>query len=84
MTLVIKILVSPILYFALAIYENLVSRLLSLTILISSSLTYAWIKNARGLPHNRGMRLGALSYLRISKQMVPNVFIEQGFVSAHP
>jgi hypothetical protein len=84
LTLVIKILVSPILYFALAIYENLVSRLLSLKISISSSLIYAWITNIRVLPRKRGINLWALSYRWISRQMVPKVFIEKGVVSAHP
>jgi len=80
----IKILVSPILYFALAIYKNLVRRLLSLKISISSSLIYAWITETKGLSRKRGINLRALSNSRISKQMVPNVFIEHGVVSEHP
>jgi len=78
-----KILVSPIVYFPLAIFENIVSRLFLLKIPIYSSLIYAWITNAKGLPHMRGMYLRALHYRRILKQMDPNVFIEQGVVFAN-
>ncbi len=68
----------------LSLAEHVVSLLLTLPIPIYSSLVYALITNARGLPHYGGMYLRGLYYRRKLGLMEPNVFIDQNVFFAHP
>lgn len=57
-------------------FERGFSFLLSMPIPRYSSLIYAWITNARGLPHFLGNYLRALYYRPRLGHMDPNVFKE--------
>lgn len=68
----------------LSLFEHTLSFLLTLPIPIYSSLVYALITHARGLPHYSGMYLRALYYRRKLGCMEPNVFIDQNVFFAYP
>jgi carbonic anhydrase/acetyltransferase-like protein (isoleucine patch superfamily) len=68
----------------LSMVEHLVGFVLTLPIPIYSSLVYAWVTQARGLPHYSGMYLRALYYRRKLGLMEPNVFIDQNVFFAYP
>ena len=68
----------------LSAFEHLISFLLTLPIPIYSSLVYACVTQARGLPHYSGMYLRALYYRRKLGLMEPNVFIDQNVFFAYP
>lgn len=70
--------------FLLSIFERFVSLFLNLPIPLYSSLVYAWITNARGLPHFFGNYLRALYYRPRLAHMDPNVLIDQGVFFAFP
>jgi len=84
MLLAEKLLEKKLIALPLALLEHVVSILLSLPIPIYSSLIYAIITNARGLPHYIGMYLRALYYRPKLGLMEPNVFIDQNVFFAHP
>lgn len=68
----------------LSAVEHTLSFLLTLPIPVYSSLVYAWVTQARGLPHYSGMYLRALYYRRKLGLMEPNVFIDQNVFFAYP
>ena len=68
----------------LSAFEHIVSFLLTLPIPIYSSLIYAWVTQARGLPHYSGMYLRALYYRNKLGLMESNVFIDQNVFFAYP
>jgi carbonic anhydrase/acetyltransferase-like protein (isoleucine patch superfamily) len=68
----------------LSLFEHIFSFLLTLPIPIYSSLVYALITHARGLPHYPGMYLRALYYRRKLGHMESNVFIDQNVFFAYP
>lgn len=68
----------------LSLLEHMLSFLLTLPLPIYSSLVYAFVTNARGLPHYGGMYLRALYYRRKLGRMEPNVFIDQNVFFAYP
>jgi carbonic anhydrase/acetyltransferase-like protein (isoleucine patch superfamily) len=68
----------------LALIEHALGFLLTLPIPVYSSLVYAFITNARGLPHYGGMYVRGLYYRRKLGRMEPNVFIDQNVFFAFP
>jgi carbonic anhydrase/acetyltransferase-like protein (isoleucine patch superfamily) len=68
----------------LSVVEHGISFLLTLPIPIYSSLVYALVTQARGLPHYSGMYWRALYYRRKLGLMEPNVFIDQNVFFAYP
>lgn len=74
----------PVIAVPLALMEHVASFILTLPIPIYSSLIYAWITNARGLPHYFGMYIRALYYRRKLGRMEANVFIDQNVFFAYP
>lgn len=68
----------------LSVFEHVFGFLLTLPIPIYSSLVYALITHARGLPHYPGMYLRALYYRRKLGHMESNVFIDQNVFFAYP
>jgi acetyltransferase-like isoleucine patch superfamily enzyme len=79
-----KLLRIPAVAVPLAVVEHSISFLLTLPIPLYSSLVYAVVTNARGLPHIGGMYIRALYYRRKLGHMEPNVFIDQQVFFAHP
>lgn len=68
----------------LSLFEYTFGFLLTLPIPIYSSLVYALITHARGLPHYPGMYLRALYYRQKLGRMEANVFIDQNVFFAYP
>jgi len=73
-----------IIVIALSLFEHSLSLILTLPIPIYSSIVYAFVTNARGLPRYGGMYLRALYYRRKLGSMEPNVFIDQNVFFAYP
>lgn len=68
----------------LGVLEYIASFLLTLPIPVYSSVVFAIVTQARGLPHYSGMYLRALYYRKKLGLMEPNVFIDQNVFFAHP
>ena len=79
-----RILGWPIVVMPVAVFEWIVTLLLTLPIPLYSSLVYATVTQMRGLPHYLGMYLRALYYRGKLGQMESNVFIDQGVFFAYP
>lgn len=79
-----SLLARKLLAWPLSVVEHIISLLLTVPIPIYSSLVYAWVTQARGLPHYSGMYLRGLYYRRKLGLMEPNVFIDQDVFFAYP
>jgi acetyltransferase-like isoleucine patch superfamily enzyme len=79
-----KILTNKLIVIIVGLIEHVMSFILTLPLPVYSSIIYACVTHARGLPHMGGMYLRGLYYRNKLGYMEPNVFIDQGVFFAYP